>query len=141
MVTQLQKDAGSGRNALILFDTTGVSTASASETDLLIQSTDTGIDTTGVANGFINLGSFAGGVGFLHLYESSGNAGTIKVYSGLTQSTTGQCQIGTDIALTASGTKTEPISVLPQFLRITMTRTTGNMTVKYRLIAVKTGTM
>lgn len=142
MVIQLQKDAGAGRNNLILFDTTGVSTASASETDLLVQTTTSGYDTTGVANGFINLGSFAGGCGYIYFYETAGAAGTLKMYSGLTASTTGAKEItGGGLAISASTADQYNVAVFPQFLRVTITRTAGNITVKYRIVVVKTGTM
>jgi hypothetical protein len=145
-VTQIQVDKNLGRNCRGWFDTTnGVATTTANETNLLVNTDDpeTGHDKCQVvANGFINMGEYAGGVGQLHFYELNGAAGTLKIYAGLTQSTTGQKEItGGGLTITASVGDNYNIAVVPQFLRITITRSAGDIKVKYRLIVTKTGNL
>ena len=123
--------------AMVYHDTTGVSTSSAAETNLFVATNDTAgsLTNTAVANGFIDLGEYTGGEGMLTWTETAGNAGTLKVYAGTLGATaTGQEQIGASQTITASGGDAPIIiSRLPQYLRATITRTAGNITVKFRL--------
>ena len=127
--------AGEGRLVKTFYDSTGVSTADANETNLFV-------NTALVASGYINLGKYTGGWGILKFGESAGYAGTLKVYMGQTQSATQASQVGSNVTITASGGD-QPIviAVLPQFLRVTITRSTSNITVPYRLELHMAGVM
>lgn len=123
-----------GRNVREYFDLTGTSTAGAGATNLFTAET--------AAAGFIDCGEFAGGIACLTYAETGGAAGTLKVYSGLSASATNAEQLGADQTITASGGD-QPITILncPRFLRVTITRTAGNITVAYRLSLRKAGAM
>lgn len=123
------------RVALIYQDTTGTTTTSASETNLFVDAAGNNY----VTNGFINLGRYAGSPCMIAFHESAGYAGTLKVYGALTAATTYQFQIGANQTITASTGSHVVLSAAPQFLRVTITRSTSNITVRYAVIVPKLG--
>jgi hypothetical protein len=123
-----------GRNVREYFDLTGTVTTAGTETNLFTAET--------AASGFIDCGEFAGGIALLTYAATTANAGTLKVYAGLSASPSNTEQLGASQTITASGGD-QPITILncPRFLKVTITRTTGNITVAYRLTLRKAGAM
>jgi hypothetical protein len=134
MVTQIQKEP-IGRNILIVKDLTGVSTTDASETNLFVN----GDGYTIVANGYIDMGVCAGCTVYVEFTETDGAAGTLKSYGAMTAATTYQYSAASNQAISASTTSKYTILNCPQFLRLTITRTAGDITVKYKVTAYAIG--
>lgn len=120
-----------GRNVLIIEDTAGVSTTDASETNLF--------NAAPASNGFLPLGDFAGGKIFIELFNSVADTGVGKAYTAITQAVTYQTQHGSNITISASSGVLTTVAEAGKYLRVTITRTTNNITVRYRIIVLKAG--
>ena len=135
MVVQIQKES-LGRNLLIVKDLTGVSTAGAAETNLFVNGDGY---LSQVANGYINMGEYAGCTLKVEYYNSVADVGTLKSYGAMTQAATYQYSAASDQAIVASVAATYTILNCPQFLRLTITRTTTDITIRYRITGYKLG--
>ena len=121
-----------GRNVLVIQDLGGKATTDANETDL--------IPAPGSA-GFWPLGEFSGGSAVVTIVPDA-NAGTARCYGSLDQTKANKAQIGADQAIGASTPAIFQISKLGEFFSMTIQRTSGNMTVKWKAVITKPcGTM
>jgi hypothetical protein len=123
-----------GRNVSHLQDLDGVSTTTASETNLF---------TGGMVhtNGYIDIGELSGCTVNVVIAETGGAAGgTFKYYGAMLLDGTYPYSAASDTAASASTTYQFTISNCPRYIRFTITRAAGvNITVKFKISGYKTG--